>query len=395
VTLGLGLLLVLAGCAREGLPYLEAKSLEAAKTMASEEGALIVVDFFTDNCGGCTSFVRAAKDSVQLLEALRGLVLHTAHVGTPAGRALADSHRVNAYPTFVVMNPAGELIAGWVGWRGVDAWAARMLSVRADPLTAAARRERLMQSPNARDAIILGDLAYGARAYREAREYYQQAMTLDRGAAREADVPLNLVSAVCTGVLTGDFTLADAGFEFEALLRAPDAAPDHVMRATEMLYRGVESVGVGPLRTYLDQAHRLVQGYNDPGLADRRQGLLVKHALIVEGDRGRALSLKREGLSAGWQSEPRELNSFAWWCFEQRINTEEAEALARRAIELSVPGPEQANYLDTLAELVHLRGETAEAVALIRRALALDPTREYLRKQLRRFEGVRDSVGSG
>ena len=115
---------------------------------------------------------------------------------------------------------------------------------------------------------------------------------------------------------------------------------------------------------------------------------MSKYALIVEQDPQKALSLKRQSLPEGWLSDPDALNEFAWWCFENRVNLKEAETLSRKSIELSQPGAEQANYLDTLAELVNLRGNTEEAAALIREALQMNPESRYLKDQLARFEDI-------
>jgi tetratricopeptide (TPR) repeat protein len=106
----------------------------------------------------------------------------------------------------------------------------------------------------------------------------------------------------------------------------------------------------------------------------------------VEKDPEKALSLKRESLPEDWESDPSVLNGFAWWCFENKINLEEAEELAQKAVSISEFGPEQANYLDTLAELVNLRGDAEGAVELIKKALEMNPESQYLKDQLVKFQ---------
>jgi Flp pilus assembly protein TadD len=65
------------------------------------------------------------------------------------------------------------------------------------------------------------------------------------------------------------------------------------------------------------------------------------------------------------------------------IDIPEAYADAQQAVKLE---PSNANFLDTLAEIDFRRGEKAEAVKHIRRAIALDPQEPFYQAQLSRFE---------
>ena len=82
-------------------------------------------------------------------------------------------------------------------------------------------------------------------------------------------------------------------------------------------------------------------------------------------------------------------NSFAWLCFENRVNLEDAELLARRGAELAAPGKERAMILDTAAEICNARGNCDDAVELMRQALAEHPDSEHYATQLTRFEDIR------
>ena len=52
--------------------------------------------------------------------------------------------------------------------------------------------------------------------------------------------------------------------------------------------------------------------------------------LHVENNEAKAVELKYASMPEGWKDDPKELNSFSWWCFENLVHLEEAEALARR-----------------------------------------------------------------
>ena len=126
-------------------------------------------------------------------------------------------------------------------------------------------------------------------------------------------------------------------------------------------------------------------------LKDRRK-LLISEALLVKDDPELALGLVREGLPEGWEEDAGRLNGFAWWCFENDVNLEEAEMLARKGAELAEDDSKKAQILDTAAEIAYLRGDQAEAVALIQQAIVLDSDSEGYGEKLDRFNG---SVAEG
>ncbi len=76
-------------------------------------------------------------------------------------------------------------------------------------------------------------------------------------------------------------------------------------------------------------------------------------------------------------------NSAAWLSACCRRNLDAALRHAQKAVELA---PNNAGYLDTLAEVHFQRGDQEKAVALQKRVIELNPKRVYFRKQLRRLE---------
>ena len=79
------------------------------------------------------------------------------------------------------------------------------------------------------------------------------------------------------------------------------------------------------------------------------------------------------------------MNNLAWMYAQQRILLNEALDLSNRSLQL---GPDEPIYLDTLAEIYYLKGNRNRAVALIRRAIALDPESGHYRKQLEKFHAT-------
>lgn len=102
---------------------------------------------------------------------------------------------------------------------------------------------------------------------------------------------------------------------------------------------------------------------------------------MYEGERAMAV-LSR--MSAQDYDEPWMQNSVAWSMAMADLDLERALALA---LEASASEPEDANIMDTVAEVLYRLDRTDEAVQWGSRALELDPGNTYLLEQLTRFRG--------
>ena len=89
---------------------------------------------------------------------------------------------------------------------------------------------------------------------------------------------------------------------------------------------------------------------------------------------------------ASTPDDPLILNNLAWTYAEEGLRLSYALNLSMRAVKRDAESPV---YLDTYAELLHLLGRHAHAVAIMRQALALEPTdgehRAYLEGQMAKF----------
>ena len=186
------------------------------------------------------------------------------------------------------------------------------------------------------------------------------------------------------------FTFAEVAQEADLAMAVPEATPTQKVELALMLREMAGAAGDPSLAVpYIPAALAASQGSTDEELAGRRLRLEVDHALLVEKDTDKAVALRKRTLPEGWQEDPDQLNSFAWWCFENKINLDEAADLAKRGVELAADDGQRANILDTAAEVCAARGDCGEAVALIKRAVELAPDRQYFKDQLARFEAMR------
>lgn len=85
------------------------------------------------------------------------------------------------------------------------------------------------------------------------------------------------------------------------------------------------------------------------------------------------------------------LNNYAWACACAKRNVKNGIELSKRAVELR---PGTAGYFDTLAELYHIDGQNDMAIKTIRRAIEINPMRDYYTDQLKKFKEAA-AVGDG
>lgn len=84
-------------------------------------------------------------------------------------------------------------------------------------------------------------------------------------------------------------------------------------------------------------------------------------------------------------TDPLRMNQLAWLLAQSDRKLDEALKLATEAVRLM---PQNAGYMDTLAEVQFRRGAFGEAAKLERRALAIDPGDAFMAEQLAKFEAA-------
>jgi tetratricopeptide (TPR) repeat protein len=287
------------------------------------------------------------------------------------------------------MDARGEVIDRWVGYGGPDgpaAWLASFAAAMADPAPVAQKRARFEANPDPATARTLGRISWGGGAYRDAVRYYRDAQRLDPERAGEQSFAIFEATAMGARGRSRLFALGDARSAADAVLQSPTVTPDQIVD----LYYEMQGLATARsdrpmLAPYLEAALRATEGSSEPRLQKTHARLAVDRALIVERDKPKALALKRASLPDQWQEDPEALNGFAWWCFENQVNLEEAEALARKGAALAAADEDKADLLDTAAAICNARGDAREAVRLEKQAATLQPDREEFRTQLAKF----------
>ena len=292
---------------------------------------------------------------------------------------------MRAYPTFVLTDRRGATIDRWMGYGRAAEFIKSLREATADLTTIDRTRARFATAPTARDAAKLGRVQAASAEYAAAVRSYRQAERLDTDGATDYSVRI----FDCLMSASYDSTVADDDLKAAAdavLASKQRRTSDVIGVAMQMRSYAKRQSKTDLMVPYLQAAFEASDGSAEAEVQNARRSLLVDHALYVLGDKERALAARRDLLPEGWAEDADQLNSLAWWCFENNVNLEEAETLARKGVDLAPPGREKAAILDTVAEIRNARGDRKEAVAFTEQAIEQEPKNDYYRKQLERFQ---------
>jgi len=314
------------------------------------------------------------------MRTLDGAVLYMVDCEKGEGIELAKEFKVGGYPTYVLTNSEGTPIARWAGY-AKDYFLETMAEFMADLTTIDARAAKFSQQPNHKDAIALAKFHADAGDFKLAVQYFIQADELDA----ENDYSYDIFENTAGGVRGGIFTYEEAASAAEKVFLS-EKAEDKVQTAGMMSGLARRTEKTADQAMYLKRGIDIQVAADDDHTLRNQKRLLIDYNLYVTGDSVQAVELKKSTYADNWTEDPNALNSFAWWCFENLVNLEEAELLSRKAVELSQPGGDRAQILDTVAQICKARGKLDEAIVLMKQAAADDPENAQWKESLTEFE---------
>ena len=334
-------------------------------------------------------FARAAESDEAILAVLEKAILYPIDCEKGEGIEVAKRYNVRGYPTFKVVNGSGEELECFIGYDGPEKWVASVEAGVNDQRTLVEKAKAYETEPTLALARSLATAAGTKYEFKEAVEYYKTAREMEPNPMLAAEYTEGILTSMFYGTRMGQFEFADVDAEATMVMENPMAPVDAKMGVASMvIYLAKSTDNVDKAIPYLEAAMKVSEGSTDEAVIEQRKGMAVDYALLVEKDKDKAVEAKRASMDEGWQEDPGALNEFAWWCYENDVNLEEAEEMALKGIELAETDGERANILDTAAEICNALGNCDEAIAKIKQAIELNPENEYFQEQLARFEKI-------
>jgi tetratricopeptide (TPR) repeat protein len=285
-----------------------------------------------------------------------------------------------------MLNTDGQTADRWIGYTR-DYFLTTMAGAVKDMTPIAEKMARFEADPTLNDALVLARYSTSLNEYENAVRYYNAAQKLNEDP--NTDYQYQIFDNTADGARKDIFTFEEAVKTADAVLASKKAAPDDIYGvARKMTSLAVKKEKPDAMSPYLEAGIKALEGSEDPGDIKNHARLMADYNVYVTKDKEKAVSYKKATMPDDWQENPSYLNSFSWWCFENRVNLEEAQQLSRKSVKLADSGKQKAMYLDTLAEICNALGDCRQAVELMKMAVNEAPEDDYYTEQLDRFEKI-------
>jgi len=298
-------------------------------------------------------------------------------------------YSIVGYPTFIALNSKGETISRWAGYDRTG-WLANADDAVKDPTTLAQKAERFKTKPTEKDAITIAHYDDSMGKYAEAIGGYKKAAELSGG---KSNYDSEIFEATFTGFEEKSFPIDNVVDAAKTLFANEKDPGELLVPARMMTYAGVESGQPEIAVPFVQSAIEKTENTTDADVMTQRKKLLPDYALLVLKDKDKAVAYKKDSLGEGWTDRSSDLNRFAWWCFENKINLDEAYTMAGKGVQLAKPGTEKAQILDTMAEICNAKDDCPNAVKLTQQAIQEDPKNKHYVEQLKRFQDLAAKQG--
>ena len=372
----------------------EPATFNEAKALSSKLGKPVLMEFYTEWCVPCKQFAADAKNDTDVVKALEKVVLFTVDAEKGQGKKLGRNFKVGLFPTFIMMDAKEAIIMRFSAY-GKSLLLDKLNEAFEDLTPIDLKFSRFEANPNLKDAMAIAGYYDGSDDYKKAVNYYSRAQDLG------ADTSLHIAQKIfwCTRM---GFQYKQ--FEFAQVLSAADDALEadwssKLNICDAMIDFCAEQDRKDLLPKYINAGLEVIKDSafvnSEPENRKFKPFITNKftlyHSLYVSGDTARAVECKKALMSAGWENDAGQLNNFAWWCFENKTNLEEAESLSKKSVELAKDPKQKAMSLDTQAEICSALGKHGEAVSLIKQAIEQDSENKHYKKQLERFSKLAGS----
>ncbi len=356
------------------------ESLDRARAEALSRETFVLADAFTTWCGPCKAFQRDLENNPALRDMLSEVVFLSIDMEDSTSVAFSKAHPVSSVPQFILMDADGVEHGRIVGYADAESFQKDFKELMANPITDEQRLARSVADESWEGQTALARHFAQRKEYEQAAPYFASA--LERGAPGEQR--LDLIWAYLTGLDEGWSNVEQIKQVATSAVAQPADTERYWYRLYSLMKQVADHAKDDSLRhPYLEKA---VEEERASGNLANNPWLRFDYAHYHLKDHLAAAQARRDALE--FQDNVWSRNLYCWYCFENRVQLAEAEEVAREGVVMDALPAHVAMLMDTLAELVFLKGETAEALKLVEDCIELDPENKYYRGQQVRFQGI-------
>ena len=323
------------------------KNWDSAIAAAKKDGAIVMADVYTDWCRWCKVLDQQTFSNAQVQKDLDGIIAVKINAEAAPDSAVARRFGVRSYPTVLFVDADGFEIDRLNGFLPPAAFRNRLAGVREGSTTLRAYLGRI-----AADSTDV-------EAWKCAGDKYRERSDWDK-----------------------------AGDCYDAALRL-DPTDSQGVAASAHLSRGRIALAARNNEAAARELEQVIDLGNDA--AATREAYPALRRLYTQSSRDEDIDRVHDRVVSMISQDPQVLNDIAWYYASRSTRLDDALQWATKGVSLA---PGDASIMDTLAEVHHRRGEHAEAIRVIREAIQIDPTSEYYRKQLERFQKAAENTAS-
>ncbi len=301
------------------------------------------------------------------------------------GKQLGEKYRVGPYfPVFILTDTAGEVINRWTGYTGADRFLRTFYKALSNLTTIDDRIAAFEQNPNRGEALFLATYHSDIKAFVRAAEYYQRAQAIGgSGADYSYQIFENYASAAWNDQVPFDDVFSSA----DAVINAPRKNLKNVATVAQLMSKLARRMKTTDrIGKYLQAGIAATGSRRDARGLKLHAELNADLALYVNHDTAAAIRHYKSGLGKNWDKNLDNYYPFADFCFERRINLEEAQEYALIASQRASDGPFKAKHLSLLANICEARGLLSEALRYAEETVMQDPDNETYSEQLERIQ---------
>lgn len=134
-------------------------SFDEALKVAAQENKLVFIDFYTDWCGPCKKMAREVFPQKSVGDFMNTKFVNLKLNAEKEGKELAARYKVSAYPTFIILNTKGEVVADLKGSMDGQTFVGKLEAMLNPDMTPARIAERYQsgeRTPELVNAYALG-----------------------------------------------------------------------------------------------------------------------------------------------------------------------------------------------------------------------------------------------